>query len=88
MTLVNKTVRIFLLVILVCTIFLTACNYSMLDTVWEYDYALVGFPDGTVEKIEIEQWLDYDGEQLQIVGEDGDAYLVSSFNTVLVKEGN
>ena len=38
-------------------------------------------------EIEIEQWRDYeDGEQIQIKGKDGKTYLVSSFNTILIKD--
>ena len=38
------------------------------------------------EKIElnIKKWNDYDGEQIQILTEDGKVYLVSSYNTILV----
>lgn len=62
-------------------------NKDMFDTNYSYDYALISFPDGTTEKIEIKQWRDYeDGEQLQIIAKDGTVYLVSSVNCVLVNE--
>lgn len=66
----------------------TACgNKDVFDTVYTFDYALVEMPGGEVVKLEIEKWRDYeDGEQLQIITPDGTVYLVSSFNTVLVKE--
>lgn len=68
---------------------LTACgNYDMFDTVYTYDYAIVSFPDGTVETIELEQWTDYEGEQIQITAKDGTVYLVNSVNCVLVKKGD
>ena len=67
---------------------LSACgNRDMFDTVYTYDYAIISFPDGTSEKIEIKQWRDYeDGEQVQITAEDGTVYLVNSVNCVLVRE--
>lgn len=65
---------------------LCSCNKDMLDTVYTYDYAIVSFPDGTTKTIKLKQWSDYDGEQLQIIAEDGTTYLVSNVNCVLVKE--
>lgn len=67
---------------------LTACgNYDVFDTVYTYDYAIVTFPDGTTQTIELEQWTDYEGEQIQITAKDGTVYLVNSVNCVLVKKG-
>ena len=65
---------------------LTACgNYDAFDTVYTYDYAIVTFPDGTTQTIELEQWTDYEGEQIQLTAKDGTVYLVNSVNCVLVK---
>lgn len=61
-------------------------NVDMFDTVWTYDYALTKWPDGTVKKIEIGQWRDYEGEQIQITAKDGNVYLLSMNSTVLVAE--
>ena len=40
------------------------------------------------EKIElnVKSWTDYEGEQIQIVTEDGKVYLTSTFNTILINE--
>lgn len=66
---------------------LTSCNKQIFDTTYAFDYALVQFPDGTCEKIEIKSWTDYeDGEQIQITSKDGKTYLVNSVNCVLVSE--
>ncbi len=82
--------KIFALIMaLLMMISLTACgNYDMFDTVYTYDYAIVSFPDGTTETIEIDQWSDYDGEQIQIIAKDGTVYLINSVNCVLVKKGD
>ena len=65
----------------------TGCgNKTIFDAVNRFDYAIVQFPDGSSKKIELKSWNDYDGEQLQLIAEDGTIYLVSSFNCVLVKE--
>lgn len=86
----KKIIKIMLTVciLLILLFTLTACgNKDMWDTVYTYDYAIVGFPDGTSEKIEIKQWRDYEnGEQIQITAKDGNVYLVSSFNCILVQE--
>lgn len=81
----KKTV-ILIVIILIMSLVLVGCgNKDMFDTVRTYDYALVSFPDGTSEKIEIKQWRDYeDGEQIQIIAKDGNIYLVNSVNCVLV----
>lgn len=53
----------------------------------KFDKAIIKMPDDTVKEIDIESWTDYDdGEQLQIVATNGDVYLVSSINCILVKE--
>lgn len=62
-------------------------NKQLLDFNQTYNYAIVNFPDG-VKKIELSQWTDYDGEQIQLIDTKGNAYLVSSVNAVLVDEAN
>lgn len=52
----------------------------------KYDYAIVQRFDGE-QKIEISSWKDYEGEQIQITDSSGNVYLVSSYNTILVREG-
>ena len=62
---------------------LAGCNYTMLDTTFTYKYAIIALPDGTVIKGEVERWTDYEGEQLQVTI-DGQTYLTSSFNCVMM----
>jgi hypothetical protein len=65
----------------------TSCgNKDTWDTNRTYDYAIVAFPDGETKTIKIKKWCDYEGEQLQIIADDGTVYLVSSINCVLVNE--
>ena len=61
-------------------------NLDMFDTNYTYHYAITRWPDGTVKKIEVEQWNDYEGEQVQIISTDGNIYLLSMNNTVLVRD--
>lgn len=81
-----------LLILLILALGLAGCgnidmgNIDMLDTNYTYHYALTKWPDGSVKKIEVEQWADYQGEQIQIISTDGTIYLLSMNNTVLVRE--
>ena len=60
----------------------------MFDGVYTFDYAYISYGDGTVEKVEVASWRDYeDSDQIQITSTDGTVYLVHSENCVLVKEG-
>ena len=66
---------------------LVACgNYDAFDTNKTYTRAIITYGDGQLFDINIKQWRDYDGEQLQIVADDGTVYLASSFNTILINE--
>lgn len=78
-----------LLVLLVVSMLLVLAgcgNRDLFDTNYTYTKAIVEFPGGEVRELEIKQWKDYDGEQIQIIAKDGNTYLVSSFNTILVRE--
>ena len=63
-------------------------NIDMIDTNYTYHYAITKWPDGTVKKIEIKQWADYEGEQIQIISTDGNIYLLSMNSTVLVRDSD
>ena len=68
-----------LLILPILALGLAGCGYT-------YHYAITKWPDGTVKKIEIKQWADYEGEQIQIISTDGTIYLLSMNNTVLVRD--
>lgn len=72
--------------VIVILLMVTACNRDVFDTNYEFDYAIVKMPDGSVENIEINKWRDYDGEQIQIIASDGNIYLVSMNNCVLIND--
>lgn len=85
----NKILKISVLVIMIIVMMfiLTGCNQTIIDTNYTFDRAIVVLNDGTKMEIQIKEWTDYsDGEQLQIKGKDGKTYLVSSFNTILIKD--
>lgn len=82
-----------LLTLLAMALTLVSCeaiesNYQYVDLNYKFDYAYIAYGDGTVKKVEVASWRDYEeGDQLQITGKDGSVYLVHSENCVLVKEG-
>ena len=80
--------KIVLALVVMTTLFtLTACNKQLIDTTYSFDKAIIKMPDDTVKEIDIRSWTDYEnGEQLQIEATNGDVYLVSSINCILVKE--
>ena len=64
----------------------TGCNYQTIDTTYKYDRAIIALQTGEVIDVEVKKWADYDGEQLQIIAEDGTVYLTSSFNCTLIRD--
>jgi len=60
-------------------------NKTFIDTKHTYTKAITSI-NGEKLEIDIDTWSDYEGEQIQIIGKDGKAYLVSSFNTILIGE--
>lgn len=60
-------------------------NKQVIDTNIRFDKCITYLGDEKIE-INIDKWNDYEGEQIQIVDKNGNVYLLSSFNTMLVKE--
>lgn len=77
-----------LIIVSVILMILPGCgNQDLIDTVYTFDYAIVKFPDDTAKTIEIAKWKTYqDGDQIQIIAEDGTVYLMHSTNCILVQE--
>lgn len=83
-----KKLKVFILIgfMMIGILMLTGCgNRDMFDTNYTYTKAITYLGNERIE-IEIKQWKDYEGEQIQIIGTDGKTYLVSSFNTMLIRE--
>ena len=80
-----KVIVIFILAIGIL-ISLTGCgNKDLFDTNYTYTKAITYIGDERIE-INIKQWCDYDGEQIQIIATDGKTYLLSMNNTILINE--
>ena len=74
-----------LLVVALIGMMLCGCNHTMLDTNYYFDRAIIKVGEEWKE-VKVKSWCDYDGEQLQIVAEDGTVYLTSSFNCTLITD--
>lgn len=81
-----KTVALALTGVLTTSTLLTGCgNYDMLDTKYTYNKAII-FGENSATIVDVKQWGDYEGEQIQIRTE-GDMYiLTSSFDTKLIDD--
>lgn len=68
---------------------LCGCNYAgydFADTNYHFDKAIIKMPNGDIEEVEVKKWADAEGEQLTITDTDGNRYLVSSINCILIEE--
>ena len=72
-----------LILIIVMSLTMVACNYDMVDTVYAYDRAIIELPNGDIVDGKVEKWSDYEGDQIQ-VKVDGKYYLVHSSDCVLI----
>lgn len=62
-------------------------NKQIIDTNFDFNRAIIELPNGEVVDGEIDTWKDYDdGDQLQIIMEDGRVYLTSTYHCTLVKD--
>ena len=59
-------------------------NQDLFDTNYTYDKAIIELANGEVVEVEVKQWCDYDGEQIQVIAKDGTVYLTSSFRCDLI----
>ena len=67
---------------------LTSCgNYDAFDTKYTFNKVIV-FGDNSATIYEIQSWVDYDGEQLQIETKDGFYFVTSSYDSKLIDEAN
>jgi hypothetical protein len=81
----KKKIIVRAMVITLLLTMLTGCgNMDMLDTNYTYCCAIIKMPDGEILEVEIDQWCDYEGEQVQIIAKDGTVYLVSTYNCILI----
>lgn len=79
-----KKIKIALALVIIAALVLTGCNKQIFDFQYTFDTAIVTI-NGEAKVYSISSWTDYtDGEQLQLILQDGSVILVSSYNTILV----
>lgn len=86
----KKTLSIILAVlVVVCCVGFVGCsayNKQIVDLNYHFDRAIIQLANGEVVECKVKSWSDYDGEQIQIVSEDGTVYLTSSFRCDLIND--
>lgn len=70
------------LLMLIIPFCLVGCNYSLVDTKYTFNNAYVKIGEEWVD-LKVEKWTDFEGEQIQLVLEDGTVLVVSSNNCIL-----
>ena len=63
---------------------LTGCNKQIIDTTWDFDYAYVKLPDGSVIQGKLESWKDWDDSDVVQVKIHGVTYLTHYSNVVII----
>jgi hypothetical protein len=80
-----KKIICLLLVVLMAVGLFCGCNMQLLDTTYSYEYAYVALPNGEVVEGEVDSWVDYESDAIQVVI-DGKTYLTHYENVVLVSD--
>ena len=74
------------LIIIISIICFRGCNKQLIDLNYEFNYAIIQLPTGTIKEGKIKSWKDYDGEQLQVTFTDGEVHLTSSTRCELINK--
>ena len=64
----------------------SAYNKQIIDLNYQFDRAIIQLANGEVVECKVKSWSDYEGEQIQVVSEDGTIYLTSSYRCDLIKD--
>lgn len=78
--------RILAIGLITTMLVLSGCgNKTLIDTKFVYNKAIIDLGDKIIT-VNVKSWRDYEGEQIQVIAEDGTIYLTSSFRCVLIKD--
>ena len=78
-------VAVIVVLIVLSALCFTGCNKSLFDTTYKFDRAIISLPNWKIIEGKVQEWCDYDGDQLQVkIG--GVTYLVHSTDCVLIAE--
>lgn len=73
------------IVMLMCILLMTGCNYQLFDTTYSFEEAIIMLPNGEIIQGKVDSWMDYDGDQFQVVI-NGVTYLTHAENVVLISK--
>lgn len=73
-----------IILLIVPVLLLTGCNKQVFDFKYTFDKAYCNY-NGDKFELDIDQWNDFDGEQIQIKS-NGKTYLISANQCYLVEE--
>lgn len=85
----RKLLILFLVIILIFSSIAMGCNcsgYDFFDTNYHFNRAIIKMPDNSTLEIELLTWADAEGEQLTLTSIEGNRYLVSSINCILIED--
>lgn len=73
------------LILMVMMVTMVGCgNNQIIDTKWSFDTAVITVGN-EVKTVEIAKWKDYEGGVVQVVDKDGNVYMTSYMNMVLIQ---
>lgn len=82
----KKITALFLVCILMMTMFCGCGNMQLLDMTYTFNYAIISLPNGDVVEGKVTSWRDFeDGDQIQLVIDDV-TYLVHSSNVAMMNK--
>ncbi|PYG84904.1 hypothetical protein LY28_03525 [Ruminiclostridium sufflavum DSM 19573] len=64
---------------------LSGCNKDIIDTNYTFKKAIIVIGNEKID-VNIKQWRDFDGDQMQVTDEHGQVYLTHSANVLLLKK--
>lgn len=75
------------LILMVMMVTMVGCgNNQIIDTKWSFDTAVITVGN-EVKTVKIAKWKDYEDGVVQVVDEDGNVYMTSYTNLVLIQNG-
>lgn len=75
------------LILMVMMVTMVGCgNTQIIDTKWSFDTAIIAIGK-EVKTVKVDKWKDYEGGVVQVIDEDGNVYMTSYTNLVLIQNG-
>jgi hypothetical protein len=84
--LIQKQYISLLIVSIIISILLILYTKFGFDSGYEYNYALIKFPDGSSKEVELLTYTRYGNEQIHIRDTEGNSYQVDSVNCILINK--